>query len=101
METKPRLIDRFWFRAVIVCATLLPVLLLRDITPDNEMKYFCRSWLMQLGMGTADLKETRAALLDHLDGYAAFRTAEAMEKHKQKVAERRRAKRDCEVHDND
>lgn len=39
METKPRLIDRFWFRAVIVCATLLPVLLLRDITPDNEMKY--------------------------------------------------------------
>lgn len=39
METKPRLIDRFWFRAALVFAALLPVLLLRDLTPDNEMKY--------------------------------------------------------------
>lgn len=39
METKPRLIDRFWFRAALIFAALLPVLLLRDLTPDNEMKY--------------------------------------------------------------
>ena len=35
---------------------------------DSEMKYFSRSWLMQLGMGGADFKATRAALLNQLQG---------------------------------
>ncbi len=39
MEEKPRLIDSFLFRAVLVFALLLPVLLRRDLTPTNEMKY--------------------------------------------------------------
>ena len=39
MEEKPRLIDSFLFRAALVFALLLPVLLRRDLTPTNEMKY--------------------------------------------------------------
>ena len=55
------------------------------ITPAaGEMKYFCRSWLIQLRMGGADFKAARQALLGHLPGYAAFRTADKMREHKAK-----------------
>ena len=39
MEEKPRLIDSFLFRAALIFVLLLPVLLRRDLTPTNEMKY--------------------------------------------------------------
>ena len=61
---------------------------------DDEMKYFCRSWLMQLGMGGAEFKSTRAALLNHLHGFAAFRTADKMNAHKAKYSEFRRELRE-------
>ncbi len=55
------------------------------ITPAaGEMKYFCHSWLTQLRMGGANFKASRQVLLGHLQGYAAFRTAEKMRKHKAK-----------------
>ena len=60
---------------------------------DTAMKYFCHSWLIALGFGGPDFKELRAALLNHLPGYAAFRTAEKMEAHKARFIERRRAAR--------
>ena len=63
---------------------------------DSEMKYFCRSWLMQLGMGGADSKATRAALLNHLHGYAAFRTADKMDAHRARYAELRKAMKESE-----
>ena len=63
---------------------------------DSEMKYFCRSWLMQLGMGGADYKATRAALLKHLHGYAAFRTADKMDAHRARYAELRKAMKESE-----
>ena len=63
---------------------------------DSEMKYFCRSWLMQLGMGGADYKATRAALLKHLHGYAAFRTADKMDAHRARYAELRKALKESE-----
>lgn len=67
------------------------------LTPEeNEMKYFCRNWLIQLGMGGADHKEIRNALLDHLHGFAAFRTADKMDAHKAKYAEIRKAKRETD-----
>ena len=67
---------------------------------DSEMKYFCRGFLLQLGMGGAAYKETRSVLLNHLHGYAAFRTTEKMDAHKQKYAELRRQLReqDSEAH---
>ena len=61
---------------------------------DTAMKYFCHSWLIALGFGGPDFKALRAALLNHLPGYAAFRTAEKMDAHKAKFIERRRAERE-------
>lgn len=53
---------------------------------DSEMKYFCRSWLIQLGFGGPEHKEERRVLLGHLHGFAAFRTADKMDAHKAKLA---------------
>ena len=67
---------------------------------ENEMKYFCRGFLLRLGLGGAAYKELRSVLLNHLHGYAAFRTTEKMDAHKQKYAELRRQLReqDSEAH---
>ena len=59
---------------------------------EAEMKYFCRNWLAQLGMGGPDQKENRAVLLKHLTGYAAFRTAEEMEAFKARNAAKQKEK---------
>lgn len=68
---------------------------------DTEMKYFCRGFLLQLGLGGAEHKELRSVLLNHLSGYAAFRTTEKMDAHKAKYAELRRQQRefDSEAHE--
>ena len=67
---------------------------------DSEMKYFCRGFLLQLGLGGAAHKEMRGVLLNHLHGFAAFRTTEKMDAHKQKYTELRRQLResDSEAH---
>lgn len=62
---------------------------------ENELKYFCRSFLLQLGLGGAAHKELRAALLNHLPGYAAFRTPAKMDAHRQKYADLRRQLREA------
>lgn len=61
---------------------------------DSEMKYFCRGFLLQLGLGGAEYKELRSVLLDHLHGFAAFRTTAKMDAHRQKYAEIRRQQRE-------
>lgn len=61
---------------------------------DDAMKYFCRGFLLQLGLGGAEYKELRSVLLDHLHGFAAFRTTEKMDAHKQKYADLRRQLRE-------
>ncbi len=66
---------------------------------DSEMKYFCRSWLIQLGFGGAEHKDTRHILLDHLHGFAAFRTADKMNAHKARMAERRAERKEADSHD--
>lgn len=63
---------------------------------DGEMKYFCRGFLLQLGLGGAEHKELRGVLLNHLHGFAAFRTTEKMDAHKQKYAELRRQLRELD-----
>lgn len=63
---------------------------------DTEMKYFCRGFLLQLGMGGAEYKELRSVLLNHLPGYAAFRTTAKMDAHKAKYAELRRQLRESD-----
>ena len=51
---------------------------------------------MQLGMGGANYKATRTALLKHLHGYAAFRTADKMDAHRARYAELRKALKESE-----
>ena len=53
-----------------------------------------------LGLGGAAHKEMRGVLLNHLHGFAAFRTTEKMDAHKQKYADLRRQLReqDSEAH---
>ena len=70
----------------------------RSLAPgESEMKYFCRNWLMQLGMGGPEHKENRAILLNHLTGYAAFRTADKMDAHKARVSQRRKEAREAKT----
>lgn len=68
---------------------------LLEPTPE-EMKYFCRNWLLQLGLGGAEHKETRRILLGHLTGFAAFRSAGQMDAHKQRYITQRREAREAD-----
>ena len=61
--------------------------------PENE-KYHANSWLMRMGFGGTDFKETRRVLMKHLNGYAAFRSAAEMEAHRERQAQRRREHRE-------
>ena len=61
--------------------------------PENE-KYQANSWLMRMGFGGTDFKETRRVLMKHLNGYAAFKSAADMEAHKERQAQRLREKRE-------
>ena len=64
------------------------------ITPTGtETKYCCHAWLMQLQMGGEAFKAQRQELLGHLQGYAAFRTADRMAAHKEKCKQRRAARK--------
>ena len=61
----------------------------------EEMKYFCRNWLVQLGLGGPEHKETRQILLGHLTGFAAFRSSDQMNAHKQRYAAKRKEAREA------
>ena len=60
---------------------------------ENE-KYHANSWLMRMGFGGPDYKETRRILMGHLTGFAAFKSAADMEAHKERQAQRRRERRE-------
>lgn len=64
----------------------------RQDDSENE-KYHANSWLIRLGFGGADYKETRRILMGHLTGFAAFKSAADMEAHKERQAQRRRERR--------
>ena len=65
------------------------------VTEENE-KYYARSWLVRMGYGGPEHKELRATLLDHLKGYAAFKSEADMQAHKDKYAALRRERRDTD-----
>lgn len=65
---------------------------------ENE-KYHANSWLMRMGFGGADYKETRRILMGHLTGFAAFKSAADMEAHKKRQAQRRRERREEGQHE--
>ena len=66
--------------------------------PENE-KYHANSWLMRMGFGGTDFKETRRVLMKHLNGYAAFRSADEMEAHRERQTRRRLEIRKEAAHD--
>lgn len=69
----------------------------KRITPaEDEMKYFCNSYLNQLGFGGNEHKELRQVLMGHLHGFAAFRSVDKMDAHKKKYAEMRKALHESE-----
>lgn len=68
------------------------------LTPENE-KYVMHGWLLRLGYGGSDLKAQRRILMKNLKGYAAFRDASSMERHKAKYAQLRRERREEAQHD--
>ncbi len=65
----------------------------RQDDPENE-KYHANSWLMRMGFGGPDFKETRRILMGHLNGFAAFKSAADMEAHKARQAQRHRDQRE-------
>ena len=65
---------------------------------ENE-KYLANSWLMRMGFGGANYKETRRILMGHLTGFAAFKSAADMEAHKERQAQRRRERREEGQHE--
>ena len=62
--------------------------------PENE-KYAMRGWLLRLGFKGADGKPVREVMMEKLTGYAAFKTADQMDRHKAKYADLRRAEREA------
>jgi len=70
--------------------------------PAND-KYMANAWLNRLGFGGADSKALRRAFMAHLNGYAAFKDDGRMQRHKDKLAEKRKIKREMneEAHSDD
>lgn len=62
--------------------------------PESE-KYVMRSWLVRLGMGTAEYKGIRRCLLKNLKGHSAFPSEEAAQRHRDKYAQIRRERREA------
>lgn len=67
---------------------------LKRLDDSENEKYHANSWLMRMGFGGADYKETRRILMGHLTGFAAFKSTADMEAHKERQAQRRRERRE-------
>lgn len=76
-----------------IAETATRISLKRLNDPENE-KYHANSWLMRMGLRGPQYKETRNILMGHLTGFAAFRNAADMQAHKERMAQRRRARRE-------
>lgn len=60
----------------------------KETLEENE-KYYMRVWLIRLGLGGAEGKDTRRNILKNLKGHSAFRTEEEIER--AKIRSRQRA----------
>ena len=76
-----------------IAETAMRISIKRLDDPENE-KYHANSWLMRMGLRGPQYKETRRILMGHLTGFAAFRSADDMQTHKERIAQRRRARRE-------
>jgi len=59
---------------------------------ENE-KYYMRIWLLRIGFGGKDMKESRNALMENLKGHSAFRTQADIDRAKVRTKQRAEIKR--------
>ena len=59
------------------------------VVDDTNEKYIFRIWLVRLGMGGSEYRETRRILMENLSGHTAFRTKADEEKWKTRQKEKR------------
>ena len=89
---------RWVFYSQIISACIKAAKTAKRVLPrrlDSEAdKYHANAWLARLGFGGPEHKELRSTLMSHLSGYAAFKTADRMQAHKDKLAEQRRIRRE-------
>ena len=89
---------RWVFYSQLISASIKAAKSAKRVLPrrlDSEAdKYHANAWLNRLGFGGAEHKELRHTLMGHLDGYAAFKSADRMQAHKNKLAEQRRIRRE-------
>lgn len=59
---------------------------------ENE-KYYMRIWLLRIGFGGKDMKESRNALMENLKGHSAFRTQADIDRAKVRTKQRAEARK--------
>lgn len=59
---------------------------------ENE-KYYMRIWLLRIGFGGRDMKESRNMLMENLKGHSAFRTQADIDRAKVRTKQRAEAKK--------
>lgn len=59
---------------------------------ENE-KYYMRIWLLRIGFGGRDMKDSRNALMENLKGHSAFRTQADIDRAKIRTKQREAAKK--------
>ena len=82
------------FKGILKTAETATRISIKRLDDSENEKYHANSWLMRMGFGGADYKETRRILMGRLTGFAAFKSAADMEAHKERQAQRLREKRE-------
>ena len=62
---------------------------------ENE-KYYMRIWLLRIGFGGKDMKDSRNTLMEKLKGHSAFRTQADIDRAKERTKQRAEAKKQAE-----
>lgn len=87
------------FRGILKTAEAASRVSLKRLDDSENEKYHANSWLMRMGFGGAEYKETRRILMGHLTGFAAFKSVADMEAHRERQAQRRRERREEGQHE--
>ena len=82
------------FKGILKTAETATHISIKRLDDSENEKYHANSWLMRMGFGGADFKESRRILMGHLTGFAAFKSAADMKAHRERQAQRLREKRE-------
>ena len=82
------------FKGILKTAETATRISIKRLDDSENEKYHANSWLMRMGFGGADYKETRRILMGHLTGFAAFKSPADMQAHRERQAQRLREKRE-------